>query len=134
VAKEKEVIMWHTDPNFNIVLIVGLVFCAIVAVPILIGSLIYRNTQKRREAELIRLAIEKGQPAPNFPDAPVSKFGTLKAALVWIAVGVGLILMVIVEDIFGWSGVAIGFIPLLIGLALLIGWNVERKHSEKATG
>lgn len=126
--------MWHTDPNFNVVLIVGLIFCTIVAVPILIGSLIYRNNQKRREAELIRLAIEKGQPVPDFPAAPVSKFGTLKAALVWIAVGIGLILMVIMEDIFGWSGVAIGFIPLLIGLALLIGWNIEKKDSEKAAG
>ncbi len=126
--------MWHTDPNFNVVLIVALVFCALIAVPVLVGSLIYRNTQKRREAELIRLAIEKGQPVPNFPAAPVSKFGTLKAALVWIAVGIGLILMVIMEDIFGWSGVAIGFIPLLVGLALLIGWNVEKKDLEKAAG
>lgn len=126
--------MWQADPNFNIVLIVALVFCTIVAVPILIGSLIYRNNQKRREAELIRLAIEKGQPVPDFPATPVSKFGTLKAALVWIAVGLGLILMVIMEDIFGWSGVAIGLIPLLIGLALLLGWNIEKKDSEKATG
>lgn len=134
MAKEKEVTMWHTDPNFNVVLIVALVFCALIAVPVLVGSLIYRNTQKRREAELIRLAIEKGQPVPEFPAAPVSKFGTLKAALVWIAVGIGLILMVVMEDVFGWSGVAIGFIPLLIGFALLIGWNIEKKDSEKATG
>ncbi len=134
MVKEKEAIMWQADPNFNIVLIVALVFSALIAVPVLIGSLIYRNTQKRREAELIRLAIEKGQPVPNFPAGPVSKFGTLKAALVWIAVGIGLILMVIMEDVFGWSGVAIGFIPLLIGFALLIGWNIEKKDSEKATG
>lgn len=126
--------MWHTDPNFNVVLIVMLFFSMIVAIPILIGSLIYRNTQKRREAELIRLAIDKGQPVPNFPAASVTKFGTLKAALVWMAVGIGLILMVVMEDIFGWSGVALGFIPLLIGLALLIGWNIEKKDSERATG
>ncbi len=113
---------------------VDTIFSATVAIPILIGSLIYRNTQKRREAELIRLAIEKGQPVPNFPAGPVSKFGTLKAALVWIAVGLGLILMVIMEDVFGWSGVAIGFIPLLIGLALLIGWNSEKKDVEKSAG
>lgn len=125
--------MWHTDPNFNIVLIVGLVFSALVAVPILIGSLIYRNGQKKREAELIRIAIEKGQPLPNFQVEP-SKYGTLKAALVWIAVGLGLILMVLFEDVFGWSGVAIGFIPLLIGIALFIGWSIENKEkrNEKA--
>ena len=125
--------MWHTDPNFNIVLIVGLVFSALVAVPILIGSLIYRNGQKKREAELIRIAIEKGQPLPNFQVEP-SKYGTLKAALVWIAVGLGLILMVLFEDVFGWSGVAIGFIPILIGIALFIGWSIENKEkrNEKA--
>lgn len=105
-----------------------------MAIPILIGSLIYRNTQKRREAELIRLAIEKGQPLPNFPAASVSKFGTLKTALVWIAVGLGLILMVVMEDVFGWSGVAVGLIPLLVGLALLIGWNIEKKDTERAAG
>jgi len=121
--------MWHSDPNFNVVLIVALVFSAIIAVPILIGSLIYRNSQKRREAELIRLAIEKGQPVPNFPAVPVSKFGTLKAGLVWIAVGIGLILMVLFEEIFNWTGIAIGFIPLLVGFALVIGWAVEKSSS-----
>ena len=125
--------MWHTDPNFNVVLLAGLTFAFLIAVPVLIGSWVYRNAQKRREAELIRLAIEKGQPVPNVPALPVSRFGTLKAALVWIAVGIGLLLMVIVEEIFRWSGLAIGLIPLLIGLALLIGWNMEKKDSETAT-
>jgi hypothetical protein len=118
--------MWSADPNFNIVLIVALVFSAIVAVPILVGSLIYRNSQKRREAELIRLAIEKGQPVPEFPAASNSRFGALKAGLVWIAVGIGLILMVLFEEIFDGTGIAIGFIPLLVGIALIIGWTVEK--------
>jgi hypothetical protein len=121
--------MWNADPNFNVVLIVALVFSAIIAVPILVGSLIYRNSQKRREAELIRLAIEKGQPVPDFPAAPISRFGTLKAGLVWIAVGIGLILMVLFEEIFNWTGIAIGFIPLLVGLALIIGWAVEKSSN-----
>ncbi|UCC80601.1 MAG: hypothetical protein JSW64_04365 [Candidatus Zixiibacteriota bacterium] len=121
--------MWQTDPNFNVVLIVALVFSAIIAVPILVGSLIYRNSQKRREAELIRLAIEKGQPVPNFPAVPVSRFGTLKAGLVWIAVGIGLILLVLFEEIFDWTGIAIGFIPLLVGIALIIGWVIEKNFN-----
>ena len=121
--------MWQADPNFNIVMIVALTFSALVAIPILIGSLIYRNSQKRREAELIRLAIEKGQPVPNFPATPVTRFGALKAGLVWIAVGVGLILMVLFEEIFDWTGIAIGFIPLLIGVALLISWMVEKNFN-----
>ena len=121
--------MWQADPNFNIVLIVALTFSALVAVPILIGSLIYRNSQKRREADLIRLAIEKGQPVPEFPAVPVSRFGTLKAGLVWIAVGIGLILWVLFEEIFDWTGVAIGFIPLFIGIALVIGWVIEKNSN-----
>ncbi len=123
--------MWHSDPNFNVVLIVALVFSALIAIPILIGSLIYRNTQRRREAELIRLAIEKGHPAPEFPITPVSKFGALKAGLIWIGVGIGLILMVLFEEIFGWSGISIGFIPLLVGIALLIGWFVEKNSKSE---
>lgn len=126
--------MWQADPNFNVVLIVALVFSALIAVPVMIGSLIYRNTQKRREAELIRLAIEKGQPVPSFPRDSGSKFGTLKAALVWIAVGIGLTIMVLCEEIFGWSGIAIGIVPLLIGVALLIGWNVERNYTAGGAG
>lgn len=126
--------MWQADPNFNVVLIVALVFSALIAVPVLIGSLIYRNTQKRREAELMRLAIEKGQPVPSFPHDSGSRFGTLKAALVWMAVGIGLIVMVLCEEIFGWTGIAIGVVPLLIGLALLIGWNVEKNYPEGGTG
>ena len=121
--------MWQADPNFNVVLIVALVFSALIAIPILIGSLIYRNSQKRREAELIRLAIEKGQPVPQFPPIPVSRFGALKAGLVWMAIGIGLILMVLFEEIFNWVGIGIGFIPLLIGLAFLISWVVEKNQS-----
>lgn len=121
--------MWQADPNFNIVMIVALIFSALVAIPILIGSLIYRNSQKRREAELIRLAIEKGQPVPEFPTVPASRFGTLKAGLVWIAIGIGLIFMVLFEEIFDWTGVAIGFIPFLIGVALVIGWYVEKNNN-----
>jgi|GEM_PF-1171245 len=125
--------MWHSDPNFNIVLIVVVSFAGLIAIPVLIGSLIYRNTQKRREAELIRLAIEKGQPLPEFPAHMVSRFRALKAGLIWIAVGVGLILMVLFEEIFGWSGIAIGLIPLLVGIALLIGWFVEKNSLDNQT-
>lgn len=120
--------MWQADPNFNIVLIVALTFAFLVAIPIMIGSLIYRNSQKRREAELTRLAIEKGQPLPSFPPPPQSKYATLKHGLVWIAVGVGLIIMVLFEELFSLSGVSVGFIPLLVGIALLISWNLEKKE------
>jgi len=117
--------MWHGDPNFSVVLIVAIVFSSLIAIPILIGSLIYRNSQKRREAELIRLAIEKGQPVPIFPEK-ASKYGTLKVALVWLAAGIGWIFMIIVGELLDWIGVSIGIVPIFIGIALLIGWTVEK--------
>ena len=117
--------MWHGDPNFSVVLIVAIVFSSLIAIPILIGSLIYRNSQKRREAELIRLAIEKGQPVPIFPEK-ASKYGTLKAALVWLGAGIGWIFMIIVGEMLDWVGASIGIVPIFIGIALLIGWMVEK--------
>jgi len=123
--------MWYGDPNFNVVLIVALVTSWFLAIPLLIGLWIYRNAQRRRESELIRFAIEKGQTPPNFPASPISKFSTLKAALVWIGGAVGWILMAIFGELYERSGFAIGLIPLFIGLALLIGWLIERKDTAK---
>ena len=120
--------MWHSDPSMNVVLIVTLVFGTMAAVPILIGLLIAHNSQKKREAEIMRLAIEKGQPVPSFP-VRVSRYGTLKAALIWIAVGIGIVLMVAMES--PGEGISLGFIPILIGVALLISWFLEKREAEQ---
>jgi hypothetical protein len=116
--------MWTGGPNIGVVMIVAIVFAGLVAVPIMIGVLIFNNARKRREAELIRLAIEKGMPVPDFSIKP-SYYGTLKSGLVWIAVGIGLVLFVLFESDDGYSGVSLGFIPMLIGLALCISWKLE---------
>ncbi len=121
--------MWHGDPNIAVVLIVALIFGTMAAVPVLIGLLIAHNSQKKREAEVMRLAIEKGQPVPSFPVRTTGKYGTLKAALIWIAVGAGIVLMVAVES--PDEGISLGFIPILIGIALLISWFLEKKESER---
>ena len=117
--------MWHSDPSMTVVFIVALVFGTMAAVPVLIGLLIAHNNQKKREAEIMRLAIEKGQPVPSFP-VRVSHYGTLKAALIWIAVGVGIVLMVAIES--PDEGISLGFIPILIGIALLISWFLEKRE------
>lgn len=122
--------MWYGDPNFNVVLIVAILTALFLAIPILIGTWIYRNAQKRRESELIRLAIEKGQAPPKFPEPATSKYSTLRAALVWIGIGLGFMLMAIFGEFFKWSGFSIGFVPLFIGGALLIAWAIERKGAE----
>jgi len=99
----------------------------------MIASLIYRNIQKRRESELIRLAIEKGQQIPIFSDK-VAKYGALKVGLIWIAVAIGWMAMIILESNFDWNGVSIGLIPLFIGIALILGWLIEKNsNGEKRT-
>lgn len=118
--------MWHG--NFTAFIIVATVLGFLFG----FAALIANNARRKKEIDLMRLAIEKGQELPEFPFPRVSRYGPLKAALVWIAIGIGLMLMVLIEEFFGWSGAAIGFIPLLIGLALLIGWNIEKKDEGKA--
>jgi len=115
------------DPNFNVVLIVTLVMGIMAAVPVLIAVLIANNVRKRREAEIMRLAIEKGQPVPSFPTS-VSRFGTLKAGMIWIAVGLGLVLMIAIESEERMEGISLGFIPILIGVALCLAWVLEKKE------
>jgi hypothetical protein len=122
--------MWRGDPSFAVVLIVFIVFCALAAVPIMIGRLIYYNARKRREADLIRLSIEKGMPVPDFTEQP-SYYATLKSGLVWIAVGIGLILMIAIDGDEGYSGISLGFIPILIGIALCISWKLESGRDAK---
>ncbi len=120
--------MWQADPNFNVVLLVGLIFGIIGAVPVLIAVLASNNSQKKREAELIRLAIEKGQPLPSFPRAAKSHLSSIKAALIWAAVGLGVILMSVTEGMHQWQGVSFGMMFILIGLAVGIGgWIVGRQ-------
>jgi hypothetical protein len=124
--------MWHSDPNFNVVLLVAVVLGILAAMPVVIALLIARNAQKRREADLMRLAIEKGQPVPNFP-VRLSKYGTLKAALVWAAVGLGIVLVMVIENGGQLEGASLGLIPILVGIALAIAWVLEKKEIGDST-
>jgi hypothetical protein len=122
--------MWHSDPNIGVVLIVAIVMASLAAVPIMIGVVIANNARKKREADLIRLAIEKGMPVPDFTEHP-ARFGTLKAGLVWIAIGVGFIAMVAFSGDGDREGLSLGFIPILIGLALVVSWYLEFRYQDK---
>ena len=95
-----------------------------------VAVLIANNAKKKREAELLKLAIEKGQEIPNFEMPQSSKYGALKAALIFLAIGVGFLLMVIFENFFGYGEISLGLIPLFIGIALLISWGIERRLEE----
>lgn len=114
----------------GVVLIVTVIFAALAAVPIMIVALITNNAKKKREAELIRLAIEKGMPAPDFAES-ISRYGTLKAGLIWIAIGLGFMLMVAFSVDGGHGDFSIGFIPILIGIALCISWYLEKRYQDQ---
>jgi hypothetical protein len=122
--------MWSGDPNIGVVMIVAVAMAGLAAVPIMIATLIANNAKKKREADLIRLAIEKGMAVPDFTE-PASRYGTLKAGLIWIAVGVGFIMMVAFSTEGSSDGISLGFIPVLIGLALCISWYLEIRYQDR---
>ncbi len=124
--------MWQGDPNIGVVMIIMVIFCSMAAVPILIGLLIFNNAKKKREAELMKLSVEKGLPIPIFPEKH-SIYGTLKAGLIWIAVGIGIILMVAIESEGRMEGVSLGFLPILVGVALIISWKLEIREARKTS-
>jgi len=116
--------MWYAE--FSSMIITAIVFGFFFGVAVLIAN----NAKRKREANLLRLAIEKGQQIPQFEMSKPSKTGTLKAALIFLAVGVGFVFMVILEDFFGFGEISIGLIPLLVGVALLISWSVEKNYQQ----
>ncbi len=95
-----------------------------------VAVLIANNARKKRESELLRIAIEKGQKIPDFDIPKSSRYGALKAALIFLALGIGFLLMVIFEDFYGYGEISLGLIPLFIGVALLISWWLERRLEE----
>ena len=121
--------MWNSDPNMGVVLIVAISMAGLAAVPIMIATLIANNAKKKREADLIRLAIEKGIPVPDFTER-VSRYGSLKAGLIWIAIGAGFMLMVAFSVDGNKEGMSLGFIPILIGLALCVSWYLEARYQD----
>ena len=116
--------MWFLEGILP-VFIVGIVFAviAIIGVTIIIASM----KKRKMEIDAYKVAIEKGLPVPEFKIArtPVR---TLKAALIWLAVGIGFFIMMVVEG--DNSGMSVSAIPVLIGIALIISYKIE-KNAEK---
>jgi hypothetical protein len=92
--------------------------------------IIIAGMRKRKiEVEAYKAAIEKGLPVPEFKVSNKSPISTLKAALIWIAVGIGFGIMMLPEG--DSTGLAFSSIPILIGIALVISYYLEKKEREK---
>jgi hypothetical protein len=100
-----------------------------IATGCIIIALIFANFKRKKlEIEAYKIALEKGLPVPQLK-IKRSPIGTLKAGLVCIAVGAGLFILIATEH--DTDGIGVCAIPILIGVALIISYYIEKK-SEKA--
>jgi len=95
-------------------------FAAIVVIAIIAAGVM----KHKREMEVHKAAIEKGL-APGDSDLAKPPEATLKSGLVWIAVGVGLFVVILAAG--GTRSVAVSAIPVLVGVALLVSYRLEKK-------
>jgi hypothetical protein len=98
--------------------------------PVLLVAIIlyYKHRKLRLTHETIARLAEKGLPVPpELLDPPRHGYSGLRGGLVLVALGVGLAIFFLELGV-PWS---IGLIPGLMGVALLIGWSIERKAQGK---
>jgi hypothetical protein len=111
-------------PGIAVIAIAGIV--ASFGLPLLLVGLVlyYRHRKDRLVHETIARLAEKGLPVPPELLQPRSRAQAgLRAGLVLIAMGLALAIF-----FWGWGpGPAIGLIPGLMGLALLIAWKIENR-------
>lgn len=132
-------------PIEAMIVIVAIVtpFICIVA----IGGLIFESRRRRNQMlhETIRAMIEKGVPIPpellspqkaqfNPPQSPFdavfpsNKKSDLRAGLIMVAIGFGLLFFFKAIDMKIWP---VGFIFILLGFALLLVHRFEKKNAAK---
>jgi len=93
-------------------------------IPIAIIWLIVSARRERRKLthETIRLMIEKGQPIPPelFRDFNVNPYRPLYRAVVFIAVGIGIVVFYGATHTSTWA-----LIPLLMGIGYIVVWKIQ---------
>jgi hypothetical protein len=117
------------ETSIALVAIVGMLVS--FGLPILLVALIlhYKHRRTRLTHETIAQLAERGLPVPpQLLDPPRRRQdASLRAGLILVGLGIGLGLF-FYEVKAPWS---IGFVPGLMGVAMLIGWAIE-KRSDKA--
>jgi hypothetical protein len=112
--------------------VLGVVLSLGMPVIIVIAGLIYSYRRALLRQQLQLKLIESGQPIP----AELLRPGTmprspLRSAIVWSAVGLGLIVFGAMND--QRPILAAGFIPLLVGLGLLLVHWIEGRREASRT-
>ena len=113
--------------------VTGIIITSIIIVcgaTIAIVAIITEYSRKKLEHELKMAAIQKGVPIPFTPEKQKSTYGTLKAGLVWTALGIGCFLAFALIELDRKLGF-FGLIFFFVGIALIIAWTVERKGLKK---
>jgi hypothetical protein len=98
-------------------------FIAVVVIAIIAAGVIKR----KREIEAYKAAIEKGLPLDGLKLAK-SPVTTLRSGLVWIAIGIGLFIVILAEG--GTKSLSVSAIPILIGFALILSYLVEKRSAK----
>ncbi len=100
--------------------------------PSLVGY--FKHQASRQRAELIRIALEKGQPLPaQLLDAPGPARNDLAGGIrtIFAGLGVGLFLWIIKPERPIW---ALGLMVVLIGLGQLVAHAVMARKAPAAPG
>jgi hypothetical protein len=105
--------------------------------PVLIVGIFYYSRFRKDKMlhETLRTMIDKGVSIPPELLKPAEaerkprQRNDLRSGMILVAVGIGLVVMLNTAHNKTMSGV--GFIPLLIGVAFLIVWKLDRKKSEQ---
>ena len=100
----------------------------IATASIIIALIIASFKRRKLEIEAYKIALEKGLPVPQLKIRR-SPMGSLKAGMIFIAVGLGLFILIASEH--ETDGIGVCAIPILIGVALIISYYIEKK-SEKS--
>ncbi len=120
--------MRRDSPKEDLIGAVAFFTCVALIVFLVVA---FRFKRAREVQTTLRLMIEKGTPIPpellTPPEPRRRAKSDLRGGLVLSGLGLGLAIFLLVRENDAW---ALGIIPLLMGVGLLITWKVESKKTQ----
>lgn len=129
----------------HVIPIVAIVFPFLMVIAVQVAKSISRTQRERMRCEVMRAAIERGQPIPpeilrGTEDPEDEPFGRatagsndIRTGLICMGVGAGMFLMFATFSIGGFDGLQglrwIGAVPGFVGVALLINGFINRPNA-----